>query len=104
MIVTCRLGPSCDGSALSNKEAATAQSESDGDTEGEGLHSSAPTEAEETNNAIKTQTELQQGPEVPLQATNKLTDKYWHPAFLLKTKTPSGLFSSSGEDGEDGGD
>lgn len=31
----------------------------------------------------------------------KLTERYWHPAFLLKTKTPSGLFSSSGEDGGD---
>ncbi len=30
-----------------------------------------------------------------------LTERYWHPAFLLKTKTPSALFSSSGEDGGD---
>ena len=53
LLFTCRLVLSCDDPVPSNKEAASVQSESDGDTEGGALNDqlrpSAPYKAEKTN-------------------------------------------------------
>lgn len=39
--------------------------------------------------------------QIKVTLKQRLTDRYSQPAFLLKTNTPSGLFSSSGEGGGD---